>query len=130
MNRLKPMRWLALASVIVMPVTSGCSRGPHNAPVAAEKAREILRTALESWKKGEPSNALEKAQPPIYVNDTEWQSGVVLKDFKFVNDGEAKDAHLYCPVKLTVIQDGREAQREVTYIISTAPNQTVARKVF
>lgn len=112
-------------------VAIGCSRGFHNAPVAAEKARDILQTALESWKKGDNVKALQSASPPIYVIDTEWESGAVLTDYKLVNNGEAKDAQLYCPVKLTIREPGgKEVQREVTYMISTAPNQTVARKVF
>jgi hypothetical protein len=109
----------------------GCTGGHENAPVEADKAREVLRTALESWKKGDKVDALQRASPPIYVIDTEWQSGAVLKDYRVVNDGEEKDAHLFCPVKLTVrTPGGQEVQREVTYIISTAPNVTVSRKVF
>jgi hypothetical protein len=109
---------------------AGCSKSKP-APVQADKARETLRAALDSWKKGEKADALQKASPPIYVIDTEWQSGAVLKDYQIVNDGEQKDAHLFCPVKLTVrMPGGKEEQRDVTYIISTAPNLTVSRKVF
>jgi hypothetical protein len=109
----------------------GCSQGNRNAPVQAEKARETLRAALESWKKGDRVDALQSAAPPIYVIDTEWQGGAKLKDYQIVSDGDEKDAHLYCPVKLT-LQDrgGQEVKKEVIYIISTAPNLTVSRKVF
>jgi hypothetical protein len=49
-----------------------------------------------------------------------------------VSDGEEKDAHLFCPVRLTLLDpSGEETKRGVvTYIISTAPNLTVSRKVF
>lgn len=119
---------LVLAAIAI--ASAGCTRKISSAPVSADKARQILQTALESWKKGDKVDALQGANPPIYVIDTDWQSGVVLKDFKLVNDGEAKDAQLYCPVKLTVKEGGRDVEREVIYMISTAPNQTVARKVF
>jgi hypothetical protein len=109
----------------------GCSRGFHNAPVDAAKARETLRAALESWKQGDKVDALQKASPPIYVIDMEWQSGGKLADYQIVSEGEEKDAHLYCPVKLLLHDSkGQETKREVTYIISTAPNFTVSRKVF
>jgi hypothetical protein len=109
----------------------GCSGGPRNAPVDAAKARETLRAALESWKKGDKVDALQGASPAIYVIDTEWQEGAKLKDYQIVSNGEEKDAHLYCPVKLKLqTQGGRETTREVVYIISTAPNLTVSRKVF
>jgi hypothetical protein len=109
----------------------GCSSGITNAPVNAAKARETLQTALESWKKGDKVDALQGASPPIYVIDMEWQSGARLKDYQIVGDGEEKDANLFCPVKLTVRESsGKEVKRDVTYIISTAPNLTVSRKVF
>jgi hypothetical protein len=131
MNRSRMFRGIVLVLAISAITLAGCTRKINNAPVVADKARAILQTALESWKKGEKVDSLQSARPPIYVIDTEWQSGAVLKDFKLVNDGEAKDAQLYCPVKLTVKEaSGREVEREVIYMISTAPNQTVARKVF
>jgi hypothetical protein len=57
---------------------AGCSSGPVHAPVEANKARETLRTALESWKKGDKSDALQKATPPVYVIDGDWQAGAKL----------------------------------------------------
>jgi hypothetical protein len=60
-----------------------------------------------------------------------WKAGVKLKDYQVVSGGEEKDAHLFCPVKLALLDaDGREGIKEVIYIISTAPNLVVARKVF
>ncbi len=57
--------------------------------------------------------------------------GAKLVNYEVVGDGEEKDAHLYCKVKLTVRGlQGKDAQREVTFIISTAPNLTVSRKIF
>lgn len=117
--------------LVIGIVAVGCSFGPRNAPVVADKAREVLRTALDSWKKGEKVDALQKASPPIYVIEPEWQAGARLKDYQLLSDGEEKDAHLYCPVKLTLQSaEGEELTRQVTYIISTAPNLTVSRKVF
>src|SRR5579883_1741661 len=106
---------------------AGCSGGPRNAPVDAAKARDALRSALESWKKGEKADALQRASPPIYVIDTEWQSGVPLTEFRLVSDGEEKDAQLFCPVRLTVRgPDGKAVQRDVIFMVSTAPNITVS----
>jgi hypothetical protein len=109
----------------------GCSAGPNNAPVVASQARDALRTALESWKKGEKVDELQDATPPIYVIDQEWKDGATLKDYQITGAGDEKDAHLFAPVKLTVRQPGgREVRKDVIYIISTAPNITVSRKVF
>jgi hypothetical protein len=124
--------WLVCAALGLVGVFgTGCSQGFKNAPVQAGKAREVLRAALESWKQGDQVDALQHASPPVYVIDPEWQAGSRLKDYQIVGAGEAKDANLFCPVKLTLREPGgKEARREVTYIISTAPNLTVSRKLF
>jgi len=102
-----------------------------HAPVDAEKARETLRTALDSWKKGDAVDTLQSANPPIYVIDTEWQGGAKLVEYQLASNGDEKDAHLFCPVQLTVREPGgRVSKRDVTYIISTAPKLTVSRKLF
>jgi hypothetical protein len=109
---------------------AGCN-STTNAPVNASKAREHLRTALDSWKAGEPATALRNRAPPIYVIDTEWQSGAMLTEYQIVGDGEEKDAVLFCKVKLTVRDtNGKDQLREVTFIVSTSPNVTVSRKIF
>ena len=115
----------------LLVITAGCSSGPVHAPVDGAKARDTLRTALESWKRGERVDALQSADPPIYVIDQEWQEGSKLVDFRIAGDGDEMDAHLYCPVQLTVRSPtGKESKRDVTYIISTAPKLTVSRKIF
>jgi len=116
--------------LLLLAFAAGCT-GRRNAPVDAAKAREVLRTALDSWKKGDKADALQSASPPIYVIDPEWQGGAVLKDYQIVDDGKEMDAHLFSSVKLTLRgSGGQEVKREVTYVISTAPNLTVSRKVF
>ncbi len=122
---------LSAVGLLVFLVGAGCSAGPSNAPVVADKAREALRTALESWKKGDKVDNLQNGSTPIYVIDQEWKDGARLMDYQVTSDGEEKDAHLFAPVKLTVRQSGgRDVRKDVIYIISTAPNITVSRKVF
>jgi hypothetical protein len=119
--------------VVCVAGTIGCSSGPRppNTPVNAAKAREVLQTALESWKRGEKIDALQSASPAIYVIDSQWQAGAVLKDYRIVDDGKEMDALLHCPVVLTIRdQAGNVKEQQVTFYISTAPNLTVARKLF
>jgi hypothetical protein len=119
------------AALIMATFAAGCSPGPRNAPVDPGKARDTLKAALESWKKGDPSNALEKGSPPIYVIDPDWQAGARLVDFQILGEGEEKDAQLFAKVRLVLRgSDGKEAPREVTFMVATAPNRTVARKIF
>jgi hypothetical protein len=100
-------------------------------PAPGHPRRRPWKTALESWKTGDKEDALQRAEPPVYVIDMDWRAGVKLKDYRIVNDGEEKDAHLFCPVKLTLqYSGGKEVTTEVTYVIATAPNLVVSRKVF
>ena len=131
-RRLRSLRFWFVVWALAAAADAGCSsRPPQNAPVDADRARATLRTALDSWKQGDKADGLQSASPPIYVIDMDWKAGTRLKDYQVMGDGEEKDAHLFSRVKLTLVgPGGRETSRDVTYIISTAPNLTVARKVF
>ena len=127
-HHLDRRRWLLATAGLAL---AGCSEAPRSAPVEAAKARDALRAALESWKRGEKVEYLQSASPPIYVIDPEWQAGALLKEFKLVGDGTPQDANLLCPVLLTLRVGGRpETTREVRFVVSSAPNLTVSRKLF
>lgn len=129
MTTLIGRRGVLLAGIAYL--ATGCSGGAANAPVDAAAARDALTAALDSWKRGDKPDALQKASPPVFVIDPDWQAGAALKDYRITGDGKAMDANLHCPVTLTVrAANGAEATREVTFIVSTAPNRTVSRKVF
>ena len=131
-HRIRMTSFLCILGGLAATVGLGCSKGINNAPVDAALARETLQKALESWKKGEKVDALQQAALPIYVIDMEWQGGAILKEYEILGNGDEKDAHLVCKVKLTVRGPGsaKEVKKEQTYVISTAPNLTVSRKVF
>jgi hypothetical protein len=128
---LRCSRSYLVVALLAGTLALGCSRGFNNAPVDASQARDTLRLVLESWKQGDKVDALQSADPPIYVIDMDWQAGARLKDFQLVNDGKEMDAQLFCPVQLTLQSaTGKEMKTQVTYIVATAPNLTVSRKVF
>jgi hypothetical protein len=61
----------------------GCSGGSGRAaPVDPGRAREALKSALESWKKGETPDALKSASPPIVVQDFDWMAGHSLVNYE------------------------------------------------
>jgi hypothetical protein len=111
---------------------AGCSTGPKRAAdVEPEKARDALRTALESWKKGDKPETLQQRSPAITVQDMDWESGLRLLSYELKDEGSAYDANLYCEVRLTLrTPQGAEAKKEVTYIVGTSPVLTVFRKLF
>src|SRR5262249_30492549 len=123
---------IGIGLALAWGLASGCSFGPERAaPVDAPRAREALRTALESWKKGELPGALKSASPAITVQDMDWEAGQNLVDYEVVGDGKDDDANLPIPVKLTLVgPKGKKVQKDVKYIVGTSPSVTVFRDFF
>lgn len=107
---------------------SGCSGPAKSARVEPSRAREALRTALESWKKGEPIESLKSASPPIVAQDFDWMAGSKLVGYEVTGDGKDDDANLRIPVRLTLRNtQGAEVQKSVSYVVGTSPAITVFR---
>lgn len=110
---------------------SGCSNNGKAVPVDSAQARKTLVTALDQWKAGISIEAVQKASPPIFVNDTEWGSGSVLKEYRLIDDGKEMDIYLSCAVELKlVLPDKSEVVKSVTYMVRTSPELTIKRKMF
>jgi hypothetical protein len=115
---------LALAG----PLVSGCSGGTRSDPVEPDRAREALRSALESWKRGEPIESLKSASPPIVAQDFDWMAGHRLVAYEVSGDGKDDDANLRIPVNLTLRNpQGQEVKKSVSYVVGTSPSLTVFR---
>jgi hypothetical protein len=110
---------------------AGCNSGPQRAgPVDVELARESLRMALDSWKRGEPPDALRDGSPSITAQDMDWKAGYALVAYEIRGDEREDAANLHCPVQLTLRdQQGREVKKQVTYVIGTDPVITVFREM-
>lgn len=115
---------LCLALAILAP---GC--GPHrNAPVNVQVAQQTLKETLEKWKQGSKPADLQAASPQIVVQDLDWSGGAKLLDFEMLGDGEPVDANLIGKVKLKLqSQEGKAAEKTVTYVVGTSPVLTVFR---
>ncbi|MFO0950128.1 MAG: hypothetical protein U0835_27500 [Isosphaeraceae bacterium] len=109
-------------------ILPGCSGSGRAAPVDPSRAREALNTALESWKKGEPIDALKTASPPIVAQDFDWMGGQKLVGFEVTGEGKDDDANLRIPVRLTLrTPQGKEVKKSVSYVVGTSPSLTVFR---
>ena len=109
------------------PAFPGCSVAGH--VVDPERARETLKTALESWKKGDTIESLRAASPPIVAQDFDWMAGNRLVGYEVTGDGKDDDANLRIPVKLTLkTAQGKEVKKSVSYVVGTSPALTVFRE--
>jgi hypothetical protein len=114
--------WLCL----LLPVL-GCGK-TLDAPVDQDKAREVLQTALESWKQGESYGALGQRQPPIYFNEPGWEAGKKLVNYQ-AGQMELFGRQGRCSVKL-FLQDkgGKAIERDISYLIDTTPRIVIVRE--
>lgn len=105
----------------------GCgSRLPEAAD--AERAREVLRTGLESWKNGDTIESLPKRSPPIYFKDSDWKGGWQLKSYRTTLDDEPHGQQRRMYVHLTLqSRDGKATAKEVQYLVDTSPALVVVR---
>ena len=83
---------------------------------------------LESWKNGDPIEALKTAKPAIVAQDLDWLGGARLVDYTLSDDARKVAANLYVPVRLTLkTSSGKEVKKNVTYVVGTDPYLTVFR---
>lgn len=121
-----------LIAVLLLVGHLGCSSGRQYAPkVDPDAARAALKTTLESWKSGGTPESLQSGPDAITVQDFDWMGGYKLVDYSIEGDGQDDDANLRIPVKLTLLDpSGKEVQKQVTYVVGTAPAVTVFREMF
>ncbi|MBW3541480.1 MAG: hypothetical protein KY476_14530 [Planctomycetes bacterium] len=122
------------AFAVTIPIAAalmcGCG-GPDLAdPVDPDRARGTLQDVLESWQKGATPESWREKSPEVVVQDMDWNGGAKLHSYEFLGPGEALDANLHAPVRLTLVDpQGRRQEKTVTYIIGTSPVLTVFREV-
>lgn len=136
-----PNQWLSLSiipnlkpffraiSLMLVLTLAGCgSSGVNPNPVDPERAREVLKTTLESWKKGEAMSSLSTASPAITAQDFDWMNGASLVSYQLVDEGKTMDANLLVAVNLIIkTKDGKEVKKSVSYLVTTSPAITVFR---
>jgi hypothetical protein len=117
--------WLLLA--LLSALALGCGQAPPR-PADPDAARQALRAALDAWRQGEPPQELKARQPPIYVNDTDWQAGVRLTGYELKGDGAFYGVQYRCSVVLSVEPGkGRKSEKTVKYLIDTHPRLVIVR---
>jgi hypothetical protein len=119
-----------LPAVMTIACFAGCGEGPRAAPLDVELARAVLKTSLEAWKKGDSAESLKKGSPTIIAQDPDWVAGARLVAYTL--DGEDKPVaeNLFVPVKLILkLKNGKQATKNVTYVIGTSPQVMVFRSL-
>jgi hypothetical protein len=98
--------------------------------VDPDRARQAVETVLDSWKRGESIEAYQTDSAAVTVQDSDWQAGCVLMSYEVQDDDAQDEANLHCRVHLRLRdRDGREMDKQVTYVIGTSPAVTVFREM-
>ncbi len=109
--------------------SSGCGAPAPSVVSNPDRARTVLRDALESWKRGESITAPAKLSPPVIVADEDWRGGAKLQDFKIETTDQMIGTALRCPVSLTLPNaKGKIKTRTVFYLVTTEPILRVDRQ--
>jgi len=111
-------------------VAVGCQTPAEANRVDPALARETLESVLRSWQAGDPIDSWQSKKPPVTVQDLDWKTGLKLSSFEILNEGDAVDANLFCPVKLSLVDAAQKTSTQtVTYIVGTRPVCTVFRSL-
>lgn len=130
-SRFNPSQALRLISfAIAISFVQGCG-GPLVKPVDPEVARSTLKEVLETWKQGGSIAELKRKTPKIVVQEIDWSRGMLLQNFKLLEQGREEDANLFCEVELTLVPavGGKPVKKTVIYVIGTDPVLTVFRAI-
>jgi hypothetical protein len=105
---------------------AGCKR-PAPPPADPDKAREVLKTALDAWRKGESADSLRQRSPSITAADPKWQDGHQLVRYE-IGESKIVGCDLQCNVVLVLkAPDGKQSEQKAIFNVSTAPNLVVVR---
>ena len=108
-----------LLPFVAFAAVMGCSSGSLPARADPERAKQALRTALETWQKGESTEALANGSPPIYFNDPKIQKGMRLASYEVENSHDFFGQSVRFSVKATFARDDGGKERKLTYLIDT-----------
>lgn len=119
--------WL-LSSCVIAVALAGC--GNQQVQTSdAEMATTLAEQTLTAWAAGETIQQQRTKQPPTYVADDLWQSGATLESYEINGPGTVFGTNVRIDVTLRYKpKTGKPKQQQVFYLITTVPQQTIARE--
>ncbi|QDT56063.1 hypothetical protein Pan44_41130 [Caulifigura coniformis] len=120
------MRFLLITLCLI---TAGCRVSVTTTESAEDDraARELLITALDSWKAGKVSS-LRKRTPPVRFTDDDLRAGFRLASYELADPEAAVRPFQNTDVKLVLVRgSGPKIERLASYQVSLKPELTVLR---
>ena len=106
---------------------AGCSR--TTVPVSdVDAATKLVETSFAAWQSGRTVADLREAQPPVYVAEELWSPTFKLARFSIDGPGTLDGSNVRVPVTIEGADaSGKPVRRQMIYIVTTTPAQTIAR---
>lgn len=107
----------------------GCSSAPRAPdPSDPDSGRQLLKEALEAWKRGDSYDAYKQTVPSVTVIEPAWKSGSKLIDFEIATESEFAGYDVRLKVTLNQ-QDasGSPKKQKALYNVCTTPAKVVKR---
>lgn len=131
MKRTKPIHslWMLAAWLSGFAALGGCGGAPLPSASEPQRAREVLTTALDAWKRGDKPETLVSAEPSVRVLDREWTDGSTLVAYQLKGEGQPLGLSIQQAVALELKNPkGRALRKEVNYVVTTGAKPMVARQ--
>jgi hypothetical protein len=118
--------WLVLLFLGLALAAPGCKRSAPP-PADPDKGREVLKTTLDAWQKGESADSLRQRSPSITAADSKWQGGHQLVRYE-IGESRIVGGELQCNVVLVLkAPNGKQSEQKAIFNVSTSPKLVVVR---
>src|SRR3954470_16153610 len=103
---------LLIPAAACLALAAGC-REPSPPPLTdAAKGRELLKTTLETWKRGGTIEELKSASPAIVARDPDWSAGARLTAYEIAPEDGRMGTDLLVTVKLSLVRSDGQPQEK------------------
>ncbi len=101
----------------------------HDGSVSdVDAAINLVETSFAAWQSGRTVADLREAQPPVYVAEELWSPTFKLTRFAIDGPGTLDGSNVRVPVTIEGADaSGKPVRRQMIYIVTTTPAQTIAR---
>ncbi len=128
MMKCNNVRLTLVVVCLALTAAPGCRKRAAAQVVDPGKAREVLRTTLGAWQKGESADSLRQQWPAITAADPKWQSGHRLLRYEIADKDQVAGGDLRCNVLLVLKgPDGKQTEEKAIFSVSTTPALVVVR---
>lgn len=113
-----------LLLILAVAAQPGCKPVAQSAD--PDRARAMLRDALDAWQHGETLESFRQ-RSSITVAEPKWRDGYRLLDYELAGNGKMSGFDWQCGVRLSLQKAQGKSQVRASYNIGTSPALVIIR---